>query len=131
MTGWTGNIEALTTDNSNFRSVLFTGKHLQLTVMSLAAGEDIGREVHPHLDQFIRVEEGAASVELGPSEHEVTERHELGPDEAVIIPGGTWHNVINRGSEPLKLYSIYSPPEHADGAVHETKAEAEAAEHDH
>jgi mannose-6-phosphate isomerase-like protein (cupin superfamily) len=131
MTGWVGDIEAATLDNSNFRTVLFTGERTQLTVMRLAPGEEIGVEMHDHLDQFIRVEEGSARVTLGPSADEIAETHDIGDDWAVIIPGGTWHNVINTGGGDLKLYSLYSPPEHPDGTVHETKADAEAAEAEH
>jgi len=131
MIGWLGDIEKETLSNETFRTVLFTGGHTQLTVMRLAPGEEIGREQHPNLDQFIRVEEGRASVELGASEDVVDERHDVGEDWAVIIPAGTWHNVINAGDGELKLYSLYSPPEHPDGTVHRTKAEADAAEHDH
>jgi mannose-6-phosphate isomerase-like protein (cupin superfamily) len=129
VTGWTGNIEAITLGNSTFRTVLFTGSNLQLTVMSLEPGEEIGLEVHDHRDQFIRVEDGNATVTLGPSQDKIDEIHQLADDWAVIVPGGTWHNVINTGDTPLRLYSLYAPPEHADGVIHHTKAEAEAAEH--
>lgn len=128
MHGWVGNIEALTLDNNTFRTVLFTGAHHQLVLMSLQAGEDIGRESHPHLDQFIRIEQGSARIELGPSEATIAETHEVSDDWAAIIPAGTWHNVVNTGSGTLKLYSLYAPPEHPDGTVHQTKADADAAE---
>ena len=131
MTGFTGNIEELTLDNTNFRTVLFTGANMQLTVMSLEPGEEIGLEMHDHLDQFLRIEQGSAKVTLGPSKDEVSETHELQDDWVVIVPGGTWHNVINTGDGELKLYSIYSPPEHPDGTVHPTKADSDADEHDH
>lgn len=131
MTGWVGNIEEATTANENFRTVLFTGTTMQLTVMSLPPGEEIGVEMHDHLDQFIRVESGRAKVTMGPSADEVSETHQLEDDWVVIVPGGTWHNVINVGDEPLKLYSIYAPPEHPDGVVHRTKADARAAEAEH
>ena len=131
MTGWVGDIEDATLANDTFRTVLFTGQNLQLTVMRLGPGEEIGVEMHDHLDQFIRIEQGMARVTMGPSEDEVTETHEVEDDWAVIIPGGTWHNVINTGEGDLKLYSLYTPPEHPDGTVHRTKAEADAAEHDH
>ena len=131
MTGWVGDIEDATLANDTFRTVLFTGQNLQLTVMRLGPGEEIGVEMHDHLDQFIRIEEGMARVTMGPSEDEVSETHEVEDDWAVIIPGGTWHNVINTGEGDLKLYSLYTPPEHPDGTVHRTKAEADAAEHDH
>jgi mannose-6-phosphate isomerase-like protein (cupin superfamily) len=131
MIGWVGDIEDATLSNQNFRAVLFTGGHTQLTVMRLGPGEEIGREAHGHLDQFIRVEEGRARVELGRTKESVDETHDIEDDCAVIIPAGTWHNVINTGDGDLKLYSLYSPPEHPDGTVHRTKADADAAEHDH
>ena len=129
MTGWTGNIESITLGNSTFRRVLFTGSNLQLTVMSLEPGEEIGLEMHDHRDQFIRVEDGNATVTLGSTQDKIDETHQLADDWAVIVPGGTWHNVINTGDTPLRLYSLYAPPEHADGVIQHTKAEADAAEH--
>lgn len=131
MAGWVGNIEQHTLDNETFRTVLYTGGHQQLTVMALRPGEEIGRETHPNLDQFIRVEQGEARIEFGPSEDVIDETHDVSDDWAVIIPAGTWHNVVNTGEGDLKLYSLYAPPEHPDGTVHQTKAEADAAEHDH
>ncbi|QGG95393.1 cupin domain-containing protein [Actinomarinicola tropica] len=131
MTGWIGDIEDATTSNTTFRTVLFTGDHLQLTVMSIPAGSEIGLEAHGHLDQFIRVEEGEGRLDMGPAEDQIDEHHALSDDWAAIIPAGTWHNVVNTGAGDLKLYSIYTPPEHPDGTVHQTKAEADAAEHDH
>lgn len=131
MTGWVGDIQAITLDNSTFRTVLFTGRLLQLTVMCLQPGEEIGVEMHDHLDQFIRIESGTARVTLGPSESEIETTYDVADDWAVIIPGGTWHNVINYGTDPLRLYSLYTPPEHDADAVHQTKAEADAAEADH
>lgn len=131
MRGWSGNIEEATTKNETFRTVLFTGKQMQLTVMSIPAGGEIGLEAHDHVDQFLRVEEGSARVVMGASKDKLDETHELKDDWAVIVPAGTWHNVINTGSGPLKLYSIYSPPEHPAGTVHRTKAEADAAEAEH
>lgn len=128
MLGWSANIEAATIDNDTFRTVLFTGRSLQLTVMSLQPGEEIGAEVHPGLDQFIRIERGRAKVVMGRSEGDQSETHDLADDWAVIIPAGTWHNVINCGASPLKLYSVYAPPEHEHGTVHRTKAEGDAAE---
>jgi mannose-6-phosphate isomerase-like protein (cupin superfamily) len=129
MEPWLGNIEQQTFDNDTFRTVVFTGEHTQLTVMSVAPGEDIGGEIHDGHDQFIRIESGSARVELGGSEGAPAKVQEVSDDWAVIIPSGTWHNVVNVGGGPLKLYSLYSPPEHPDGAVHRTKADAEAAEH--
>lgn len=132
MIGWVGDIESATLANDTFRTVLFTGSHTQLTVMRLAPGEEIGWERHPHLDQFIRVEQGQARVELGFEKDDVDETHDVKGDWAIIVPAGIWHNVVNAGDSDLRLYSLYSPPEHPDGTVHVTKAEAdeaEAAEH--
>jgi mannose-6-phosphate isomerase-like protein (cupin superfamily) len=96
--------------------------------MRLGPGEDIGREAHAHLDQFLRIEQGSARVELGRSEDQIDETHEVEDDWAIIVPAGVWHNVVNTGSGDVKLYSLYSPPEHPDGTVHRTKADAERAE---
>jgi len=117
MKGYVANIEKETLENNNFRKVLYTAKNSQLVLMSIEPGDDIGAEVH-ELDQFIRIEQGTAKAVLDGVEHELPAEH------AVVIPAGTDHNIINTGSEPLKLYSIYSPPEHKDGTVHPTKAEA-------
>jgi mannose-6-phosphate isomerase-like protein (cupin superfamily) len=131
MLGWIDDIEKVTKENSTFRTVVFTGEHTQLTVMRLGPGEDIGLELHPKLDQFLRIEEGQARVELGRSKESIDETHDVEDDWAIIVPAGIWHNVVNTGSGDVKLYSLYSPPEHPDGTVHRTKAEAEAAEHAH
>jgi mannose-6-phosphate isomerase-like protein (cupin superfamily) len=131
MLGWIGDIERITLDNETFRTVVFTGAHTQLTVMRLAPGEEIGWEAHANLDQFLRIEEGTARVEFGRTEEKVDETHDIENDWAIIVPAGTWHNVVNTGRGDVKLYSLYSPPEHPDGTVHKTKAEADAAEHDH
>ena len=131
MLGWVGDIEQATVENTTFRTVVFTGEHTQLTVMRLAAGEDIGREAHDDRDQFLRIERGRARVELGRSADAIDETHEVGDDWAIIVPAGVWHNVVNVGEDDLKLYSLYSPPEHPDGTVHETKAEADEAERAH
>ena len=129
MLGWVADIERETLDNETFRTVLFTGEHTQLTVMRLGPGEDIGRESHPNLDQFLRIEQGQARLELGRTEDAIDETHQVEDDWAMIIPAGVWHNVVNTGTGDVKLYSLYSPPEHPDGTVHPTKADAEAAEH--
>jgi mannose-6-phosphate isomerase-like protein (cupin superfamily) len=126
---WVGNIEEETKANTTFRTALWTGKHSQLTVMSLKPGEDIGLEVHPEVDQFLRLEQGKGRLEVGPARDELSESYDVGEDWAFVVPAGTWHNVINTGDTELKLYTIYSPPNHPDGTVHTTKAEAEAAEH--
>jgi mannose-6-phosphate isomerase-like protein (cupin superfamily) len=129
MLGWVGDVERATLDNDTFRTVLFTGEHTQLTVMRLGPGEDIGREAHSHLDQFLRIEQGSARVELGRGEDEIDETHEVEGDWAIIVPAGVWHNVVNTGSGDVKLYSLYSPPEHPDGTVHRTREDADRAEH--
>jgi mannose-6-phosphate isomerase-like protein (cupin superfamily) len=117
MNGFLTNIEKATIKNTDYRRVLYTGKHSQPVLMSLEPGEEIGEEMHD-LDQFIRFEKGSAKVILNK-----TDEHEVGADDAIVIPAGTWHNVINTGGEPLKLYTIYSPPEHKDGTVQATKAD--------
>jgi mannose-6-phosphate isomerase-like protein (cupin superfamily) len=131
MLGWVADIERATLENENFRTVVWTGEHSQLTVMRIAPGEDIGKEVHPDHDQFIRIEAGQGRAELGPSEDVVEETHDVGDDWAIVIPAGIWHNVVNTGESDLKVYSLYSPPEHPPDTVHRTKAEAEAAEQAH
>jgi mannose-6-phosphate isomerase-like protein (cupin superfamily) len=129
MLGWIGDIERETRDNTTFRTVVFTAAHTQLTVMSIEPGDDIGREAHPEHDQFIRIEQGTARVELSRTEEAIDETHDAQADWAIIVPAGVWHNVVNTGDGPLKVYSLYSPPEHPDGTVHQTKADALAAEH--
>ena len=127
MTGFVGDIEKLTEKNKYFRQVLYTGKYAQLVVMSLQPGEEIGNEVHNTVDQFFRIEEGEAKFVFSGKED-----HVVKSGDAVIVPAGTFHNVINNSSkEPLKLYTIYSPPNHPDGTVHKTKAEAAEAAHHH
>jgi len=131
MRGWVENIETLTVENANFRQVLFTGKMAQLVLMSLAPGEEIGLEVHPDVDQFFRLEQGTVRIDLGATEDSIDERHQAEADWAFIVPAGTWHNVTNVGDDTVKLYTLYSPPNHPEGTIHRTKAEADAAEHDH
>ncbi len=126
---WVGDIQQATLQNQTFRTVLFTGQHAQLTVMTLRPKQDIGLETHPDVDQFLRIEQGRARVELGRTKDRIDETHDLQDDWAVIIPAGVWHNVINTGSDELKLYSLYAPPEHPPNTVHRTKDEARAAEH--
>jgi mannose-6-phosphate isomerase-like protein (cupin superfamily) len=127
MTGYVGSIESATLKNDAFRHVLFTGQHAQLVVMCLQPGEEIGNEVHPHVDQFFRIEQGEAKFVFGTGEE-----HKVGDGGAVVVPAGTYHNVINTSrTHTLHLYTIYSPPQHPDGTLQKTKAEAMAAEHDH
>ena len=122
------NIEEASKQNNNFRTALWTGRHLQLTLMSIKVGGDIGLEMHPDLDQFIRIEEGQGVVKMGERKDRLNFQRKVYDDFAFIIPAGTWHNLINTGNIPIKLYSIYAPPQHPKGTVHKTKADAEAAE---
>ena len=119
---WVVNIEELTTSNQNFRTTWWTGKQLQMTVMSIQPGEDIGLEVHQKGDQFIRVEEGTARVQMGTSKTNLSYDKTVGDDWAMFIPEGYWHNISNAGNEELKVYVLYAPPEHPAGTVHPTKA---------
>ncbi len=126
MTGYHTDIEKKTLDNNYFREVLFTGPNEQLVVMALKPGEDIGLEVHGDTDQFIRIEAGQGKAILDGQEYQLKD------GSAVIVPAGTEHNIVNTSnSEPLKLYTVYAPPEHADKTIHKTKQEAMAAEHHH
>lgn len=122
------NIDEATKQNNHFRSALWTGTNLQLTLMSIAPGEDIGLEVHPGLDQFIRIEQGSGMVKMGDRRDYLNFQRRVRRDDAFIIPAGKWHNLINTGSEPIKLYSIYAPPQHPPGTIHRTKADADAQE---
>ena len=128
---FTINIEEATKHNENFRTALWTGKHLQLTLMSIGVGEDIGLEIHPELDQFLRVEEGRGLVKMGDSRDKLDYQRMVNENYAFIVPAGKWHNLINTGDTPLKLYSIYAPSQHPHGTVHKTKADAQAAEAHH
>lgn len=124
MIGYVGSIEKQTMDNEYFRKVLYTGKYCQLVVMCLQPGEDIGDEVHHNVDQFFRIEEDSAKFIFNEKEE-----HIVHAGDAVVVPAGTFHNVLNAlTTEPLKLYTVYSPPNHPDGTIHKTKNEAEAAE---
>jgi len=122
MKGYVGNIETLTEDNDDYRRVVYTGRNLQLVLMALQPGEEIGEEVHETHDQFLRLEAGAGEVVID------GQRTEIVADDAILVPAGARHNVINTGSEPLKLYTLYGPPEHRDGVVQPTKAD-EREEH--
>lgn len=124
MKGFADNIEKLTEDNDDFRRVLYTGKYLQLVLMAIQPGEEIGEEVHEDRDQFFRIETGEGEVWIDGVSNKVK------ADDGIVVPAGAKHNVVNSGSEPLKLYTLYGPPEHADGTVHAAKADADAA-HEH
>lgn len=118
------NIEEATKQNNTFRTALWTGENLQLTLMSINVGEDIGLEIHPDHDQFIRIEEGQGIIKMGDRKDQLDFQAKVYEDYAIFLPAGKWHNLINTGSKPLKLYSIYAPPQHTHGTVHETKADA-------
>ena len=120
MKGYCENIEAATLENDDFRRVLYTGHNLQLVLMTLQPGEEIGSEIHDDRDQFFRIEEGQGVVDIDGAANAVSD------DFAVIVPAGARHNVRNTGNRPLRLYTVYGPPEHLDGIVHATKAEADA-----
>ena len=122
MNGFVDNIEDLTLGNKDFRRVVYTGKYAQLVLMSLRKGEEIGEEVHEDRDQVFRVETGKGEVVID------GERHKIRRDDAIVVPAGARHNVINTGDKSLKLYTLYGPPEHKDGTVHHTKADAEEQE---
>ena len=126
MAGFLTDIENKTLANENFREVLYTDKRLQLVVMTLQAGEEIGMETHDDVDQFLRIEGGDGVAILDGKEHPITD------GTAIVVPAGTKHNIVNRSkTEPLKLYSIYTPPEHPHGTIHKTKAEADEYEKQH
>lgn len=116
-------IEEATVSNETYRTTLWTGKNLQLTVMAIAPGDDIGLEVHEDHDQFLRIEDGRGRVQMGPAKDDLSFEQIAEDDDAIFIPAGSWHNVTNVGDSPLKLYSIYAPPEHEHGTVHPTKAD--------
>lgn len=125
------NIDEATMQNNTFRTALWTGENLQVTLMSIDVDDDIGLEVHPTVDQFIRIEEGQGLVQIGDSNDKLDFEEEIYDDYAIMIPAGKWHNLINTGDTPLKLYTIYAPPEHPHGTIHETKSDAEADEHNY
>ncbi|HOV69963.1 MAG TPA: cupin domain-containing protein [Clostridia bacterium] len=118
-------IEEATVRNNYFRSALWTGEHLQLTLMSIEPGSEIGLEIHPDVDQFLRIEQGEGLAMMGDTQDNLNYRQRVSDGYAVFIPAGKWHNLINTGTRPLKLYSIYAPPQHPRGTVHRTKEEAE------
>jgi mannose-6-phosphate isomerase-like protein (cupin superfamily) len=125
------NIEKATKQNTTFRTAIWTGGHLQVTLMSINVGEDIGTENHPDLDQFLRIEQGQGLVRMGYRHEDMNMQVNVSDNDAIIVPAGIWHNLINTGNIPLKLYSIYAPPQHPHGTVHVTKTDAMAAEHNH
>ena len=122
-------INKATLHNDTFRTAMWTGSYLQLTLMCIPSGESVGLELHPDTDQFLRIEEGQAYVQMGSSKDNLTFKQPAYEDSAIFVPAGMWHNITNTGKGPLKLYSIYAPPHHPWGTVHQTKEIAEAAEH--
>lgn len=121
-------INKATLNNNTYRTALWTGRHLQLTLMSIIPGGDIGLEMHPNVDQFLRIEEGNGVTMMGNARENLYFQQPVFNDSAIFIPAGTWHNVVNTGKTPLKLYSIYAPPNHPWGTIHQTKSIAEAME---
>ncbi len=123
------NIDQATLQNTNYRTALWTGSNLQLTLMSIPAGGEIGLEVHPDTDQFIRIESGNGIAMMGPSRCCLNVQCPVCSGYAVFVPAGTWHNIVNAGKQPLKIYTIYAPPHHPHGTVQKTKAQADLEEH--
>ncbi len=121
-------IEKLTIDNQTFRTAAWTGQYLQMTLMTIEVGGEVGLELHDDTDQFLRIEQGRAKVVMGDGPDDLTYEAEAEDDFAILVPAGKWHNIVNIGDEPLKMYSIYAPAHHPFGTVHATKAEADAAE---
>jgi mannose-6-phosphate isomerase-like protein (cupin superfamily) len=121
-------LETATTANDNYRTVAWSGRYLQLTLMSIAPGDDIGLEAHPETDQFLRLDAGRGRVQMGPAEDQLDFEQEVEDGWAILVPAGTWHNVTNIGDEPMRLYAVYAPVHHAPGAVQPTADDAEAAE---
>lgn len=122
------NLKDAAKQNDTYRTTLWTGKNAQITLMSIHVGEDIGLEIHPNVDQFIYIEQGEGFAQMGPSKNNLNDERNVYENFAVVVPAGTWHNVTNTGNIPLKLYSIYAPPNHPFGTVHVTKADALASE---
>lgn len=120
------NIDQAAKQNNNYRTAIWTGKHFQVTLMSINVGDDIGLEVHPTTDQFIRIEDGQGLVQMGDSKDHLDFQVMAYDGYAIMVPAGTWHNVTNTGNRPLKVYVIYAPPEHPFGTVEETKAIAQS-----
>lgn len=125
------NIEDITKENDKFRVAKWTGSNLQMTLMSIEVGGEVGLEVHDDHDQFLRVEQGQAKVVMGPAEDNLDFEEVATDDFVILVPAGSWHNIINTGDVPLKIYSLYAPPEHAKGTIHETYEDAMVAEAEH
>ena len=124
-------IEALTLDNANYRTTIWTGEKLQVTLMTIQPGDDIGLEIHQGIDQFLRIEQGTGVCKMGPAENNLTFVQPVKADDAIFVPADTWHNVENTGTEPLKLYTIYAGPDHVPGTVHPTHDDARNDPNEH
>lgn len=122
------NIDQMTRQNPNYRTALWTGSHLQLTLMSIPVGGEIGLEAHPDTDQFLRIESGNGMVMMGPAKDQLNIKRRVNDGYAVFVPAGTWHNIVNTGTRPLKIYTVYAPPHHPHGTVQATKAIADKEE---
>lgn len=120
------NIDQMTRQNPNYRTALWTGDHLQLTLMSIPVGGEIGLEVHPDTDQFLRIESGRGMTMMGPEENRLNLQRPVSDGYAIFVPAGTWHNIVNTGNRPLKIYTLYAPPHHPRGTIQPTKAVADA-----
>lgn len=123
------NVEHMAMQNSNFRTAIWTGCHLQMTLMTIPTCGEIGLEIHPDTDQIIRIEQGTAMVRMGKDKNQMDYQKNICQGDAVFVPAGTWHNMINMGRTPLKVSSIYAPPNHPRGTIHRTKADAEREEY--
>lgn len=124
-------IEDYTKDNENYRTTIWTGDKLQVTLMTIQPGDDIGLEVHKGIDQFIRIESGKGFCQMGDAEDNLTFEKEVSVDDVVLVPANKWHNITNKGDEPLKLYSIYAGPDHVPGTIHPTHEDAENDPNEH
>ncbi|EGJ26932.1 cupin domain-containing protein [Streptococcus porcinus] len=118
------NIEDYTKENENYRTTIWTGEKLQVTLMAIQPGDDIGLEVHKGIDQFLRIEEGKGLCQMGDAKDNLTFKQEVSDDDVILVPADTWHNVTNIGDEPLKIYSIYAGPDHVPGTIHKTHEDA-------
>lgn len=123
-------IESATKENASYRSVAWSGRYLQVTLMSIPVGEDIGLEAHPETDQFLRLDAGEGRVQMGPAKDKLTFEKDVSDGWCVLVPAGTWHNITNTGSEPMQLYAVYAPAHHKPDKVHATAADAEADKDD-
>ncbi len=125
------NIEDYTKENTNYRTTIWSGEKLQVTLMTIQPNDDIGLEIHEGIDQFLRIEEGQGLCQMGDAEDNLTFEKEVSDDDAIFVPADTWHNVTNTGDQPLKLYTIYAGPDHVPGTIHETHEDAENDPNEH